>query len=497
MTRRRWVTLVLGAAALVLLAAGLYEARRPLPEGLSVRGEARPVEDLRFLADRTFLDAEGRRRVDQEIFDEVIRMIDAAEELVLLDMFLFNDVQGAVPETTRGLADELTQALMRAADREPAPRILVITDPINEIYGSVARPQLDVLEAAGVPVVRTNLRALRDSNPLWSTPWRLLAAPFGRAEEGRGWLPNPFTPDGEPRVSLRAWLELLNFKANHRKVLVVDEAGGALAGLVTSANPHDASSAHDNVALRVRGPVARDLLDSELAVAEMSVQDADSRRALDEIRRWADSRATLAPSEAMDAGPRVALVTEGGILEAVLETLHAAGAGDRVDLLMFYLSERHVLDALVGAAQRGADVRVLLDPNKDAFGREKNGIPNRPVARELRDRGVTQVRWCDTHGEQCHGKMLLVRPAEGPASLILGSANLTRRNLRDLNLETNLLVRAAPEEAVIRDAAAYTYDLWTNSDDRLYSVSYDAYAESSLWKALLYRLMEATGVSTF
>ena len=52
---------------------------------------------------------------------------------------------------------------------------------------------------------------------------------------------------------------------------------------------------------------------------------------------------------------------------------------------MFYLSERQIVKALITAKERGVNVRVLLDPNKDAFGREKNGIPNRQVASELND----------------------------------------------------------------------------------------------------------------
>ncbi|HCD06420.1 MAG TPA: phospholipase, partial [Methylophaga sp.] len=72
----------------------------------------------------------------------------------------------------------------------------------------------------------------------------------------------------------------------------------------------------------------------------------------------------------------------------------------------------------------GVRLRVLLDPNKDAFGREKNGVPNRPVAHELMQAGAT-VRWCDTHGEQCHAKWLMHRGAEGQSMMLLGSTNLT------------------------------------------------------------------------
>ena len=51
-------------------------------------------------------------------------------------------------------------------------------------------------------------------------------------------------------MSLRSYLEMLNFKANHRKVFVADSADGPVT-IVSSANPHDASSAHSNVALLI------------------------------------------------------------------------------------------------------------------------------------------------------------------------------------------------------------------------------------------------------
>src|SRR5699024_12297064 len=59
----------------------------------------------------------------------------------------------------------------------------------------------------------------------------------------------------------------------------------------------------------------------------------------------------------------------------------------------------------------------IFDPDEDAFGRKKNGVPNRSVADELVGAGV-DVRWCDTHGEQCHAKFLL-HQADGQASMLL------------------------------------------------------------------------------
>ena len=95
---------------------------------------------------------------------------------------------------------------------------------------------------------------------------------------------------------------------------------------------------------------------------------------------------------------------------------------------MFYLSERKIVKGLIAAHERGVKLRILLDPNKDAFGREKNGIPNRQVASELHKAGIP-VRWCNTQGEQCHNKILMKYGAQ-QSEMILGSANFTARNLK-------------------------------------------------------------------
>ena len=59
--------------------------------------------------------------------------------------------------------------------------------------------------------------------------------------------------------------------------------------------------------------------------------------------------------------------------------------------------------------RRGVRVNVMLDPNRDAFGRQKDGVPNRPVANELVTASGERiaVRWYRTHGEQFHTKLAL------------------------------------------------------------------------------------------
>jgi len=459
-----------------------YYAVKPLPEGLSCRSEAVPAADVRFLSDQTSLDASGVRAVDQHIFDEAFAMIGKAERLVVVDLFLFNEFLGAGPAPHRRLCEELTAALIARKRAVPDLRAVLITDPVNTVYGGLEARHLTRLRAAGVEVVVTRLSRLRDSNTAWSSVWRLCFWPWGNDEKG-GWLANPF---GEGEVTLRSWFALLNFKANHRKVVIAD-ADGELRALVTSANPHDGSSAHSNVGVVFGGPAARALLASEQAVAAFSGGQPDFAAA-------APARAA-APAPPADA-LRVQVVTEEKIADAAEAMLASAGAGDAVDLAMFYLADRAIVRALKAAAKRGAALRVVLDPNKDAFGREKNGMPNRQTARELVAAGVP-VRWALTHGEQMHAKMLLVRKRAGTAELLLGSANFTRRNVRDYNLETDVRISGRADARAMADAAEYAERLWSNPGGHIYSAEYEAFRDDSRWRAFVYRVKEATGLCTW
>jgi phosphatidylserine/phosphatidylglycerophosphate/cardiolipin synthase-like enzyme len=196
------------------------------------------------------------------------------------------------------------------------------------------------------------------------------------------------------------------------------------------------------------------------------------------------------------SGTTVQVITEGKIKDAVLSMLDSAGPGQRIDLMMFYLSDRKVIAALKLAHQRGARLRLLLDPNKAAFGREKNGIPNRPVGYELDSFGIP-VRWCSTQGEQCHAKMLLIHNDSGDSVMITGSANFTRRNLTDFNLETDVVVSGHSKDPVIIDSRRYFDDAWDNADGRVYSLPIEHYKEPSWWQSFLYRFTEGSGISSY
>lgn len=474
-SRRHYVSVLIGLLALGYLSSAVYHSYKPLPEGLDFTGKLRHAE-VKFIADQTYLDAQGKQQQQHHIFDEMLKMIDEAQTTIVLDMFLFNQEVGESTLLQRQLTQQLTETLILKHGVQPNIEIKVITDPINSVYGGVMPQHYQKLRAAGINVIETDLTPLRASNPLWSGFWYICCQGLGNNVE-KGWLPNPF---GDEKITLRSYFNLFNFKANHRKTLVVDTAQGWKA-LVTSANPHDGSSRHSNVALIVTGNTAIDVLKTEQAVGRMSKGDIPM--------------VIVGEFEAEKSLPQVQLLTEKAIYEATLTLIKTAKPQQQIDLAMFYLSERQIVKALIAAHQRGVKLRVLLDPNKDAFGRQKNGIPNRQVASELNAAGIT-VRWCNTQGEQCHSKMIIKHDA-AQAELILGSANFTARNLKNYNLESDLRVLGAAKAPVFNDANQYFDTAWSNLDGKNMSVTYSQYADESQLKYALYRLMEWSGLSTF
>ena len=476
--KRSWLLRGGLALALLYIATLVWHQLKPLPEGVNVTGPWRSASVVRFHADSTWLDAAGVQHSEHTIFPHAFSMIAAADRLAVADFFLANRFAGQASAGHRPLSAQLVDAFtardVLGADQNSA----LVTDPFNTLYGGVAQPLFSRLGQSGVAVIETDLTRLRDPNPLWSAAWRICCQWFGNSNRG-GWLPNLV---GEGKVTLRTYLAMLNFKANHRKTVAVVDAQGAM-GLVTSANPHDASSRHDNVAFSFNGAAVGDLLESERSVAAFSSGEPPDWPRID---------------DAIDAPTplQIRILTEAAIRDAALAMIAEAGEGDAVDLLMFYLSHRGIVRALIDAHKRGARVRVLLDPNEDAFGRKKNGIPNRQVAWELHRAGVP-VRWCNTRGEQCHSKMLVRRTAEGAMQVLAGSANFTRRNLDNYNLETNVQIRGPREAPLMHTVSAFFETRWSNRPEQLHSLGYNRYADHSRWRYWQYRFMEATGLSTF
>lgn len=80
--------------------------------------------------------------------------------------------------------------------------------------------------------------------------------------------------------------------------------------------------------------------------------------------------------------------------------------------------------------------------------------------------------------------------------IIGGSANFTRRNLDDFNLENNLVITAEKDQPIVKEMNAYFNRLWTNNDG-IYTVDYEEYESESSFKMILYRFQEWSGLSSF
>ncbi len=465
-------------------------------KGMNVASQMIPADprNVRILFDVTAVDADGERVAEHEIFDALLAMIEQAESEIVLDMFLINRFRGdGSVEFFRDTSRELVEALVARLGQRPDLFVLFVTDMINSGYEVACPPVLESLRQAGGHVVLTDLHQLPDSNFVYSPFYRVLrhlAFLMGPVPD-YGFLPNPFDREAD-KFGLRQLARMLNFKANHRKMAAVRRADGRWLAMVSSANPHSASSAHGNVAvvLEEDGPIG-DMVQSEYDIARASLLRRPELyfgpgSAMDLVRelelRPRDWPAAPAPYEGEDR-VMVQYLSELELARRLDRMLAEAEVGDRVEMMMFYLADPKVVEGLRQAAERGARVRLLLDPNKDAFGRRKHGVPNRVVATQLHrwaqadeDRDL-QIRWAATHGEQAHFKILRVVEADsGRQSILLGSANFTIRNLRGQNLESAVYLEGG-------DAIGLRFEqvferMWNNRDGLLYTLDFDSFRES-------------------
>ena len=121
----------------------------------------------------------------------------------------------------------------------------------------------------------------------------------------------------------------------------------------------------------------------------------------------------------------------------------------------------------------------------------------RQVAGELarKSDGRIALRWYDTHGEQFHTKLVVVT-TQDTVTIFGGSANLTRRNIGDYNLEADLKIVAPGASDLVTQVAHYYERIWNNADGH-YTVPLDVYVSGSVFKRIVYRIQEFTGFCTY
>lgn len=460
---------------MILIFSGIifFNKTKPLPEGISYESKYYQTDHVEFLSDLTYHLDKNRKTSEQEIFNEIFKTIKEAEEFIVVDMFLFNDYTDQNKDFP-DLSGTLTDALINQKKQFPDLQVVFITDPVNTGYYSYKSSHYKQLEDNDIEVVVTSLSELRDSNTLYSAGWRLFFQPFG--QNGHGWLPNHFSKSA-PKMTLRSYANLFNVKANHRKAIATENNA-----IIASANPHNESGFASNIAFKVEGEIIEDIVKAEQAVINYS----GGKTVIDYENKI----------EATDGDITVQYLTEGKILKGILEEINQASDGDDIWLGMFYIANRDVIDALHNAANRGAKVRLILDPNKNAFGNSKTGLPNMPIASEMVKENNLDIRWYKAEENQYHTKLIYINK-ENEAVLIGGSANYTTRNLDDLNLENNLKIIAPMHSQVIKDVDDYFNKLWHN-EDGIYTAEYES-NESMLTPALklTYWIQKLTGLTTY
>ncbi|WP_046181370.1 phospholipase D family protein [Domibacillus tundrae] len=469
--RRLFAILFLSLYVIIMM----YNVYRPLPDNISYKSKEYTVheEDVDF-----FYNLSGEKNSEtffkEEIFTRTLEIINEAEQFIVLDYFLFNSYHEKKKEYPANV-QRMTNALIAKKEANPDMPIIFVTDEVNSSYRSHSVPEFVQMKKAGIKVVETNMDAFRDPTPIYSGFYRMLFTWWGDSQNG--WLPNAFS-DTAPDMTIRSYLKLFNVKANHRKTITTEQTT-----LISSANPHDASYYFANVAFEVKGALVGDMLKSEKAAA-------DTRREIN----FPDS---IDPHQ-NEGDVRVQLLTEGKIQEAVHDEIDAAKKGDEIWLAMFYLADRTVIEGLTDAANRGVNVKLILDTNKNSFGRKKTGLPNIPMAAELREDtdNKVEVRWFAQSPEQFHPKMIYVKHKKETV-IISGSANHTSRNLNNYNPETDVKIRAANDSEIISEVDGYFQMLWENQG-AIYTDAYEEHDDNmSLGKRIIYAFQKIFHFTTF
>ncbi|PSL40546.1 phospholipase D-like protein [Planomicrobium soli] len=481
MNRKKWSrkkqALVGLTAVFILLYVGvmLWHTYKPLPEGVSYEGELHNVETVDMFYDLSFAQDKKGTNAEHElqIFEEINQVIDQAEDFIVLDFFLFDNYNDQKIDFPK-VAGSLTEHLLVKKEKDPDLPIFFITDPVNNGYGSYESKLIDSLKEAGVEVVYTDLTVLRDSVPIYSGLYRIFFQWFDFGEEG--WIANGMSSEA-PKMKMSSYANLMNVKANHRKAVITEKEA-----IVSSANPHDASGFHGNMAFKVSGPVLNDMLESEEAVSKLS-----GGPDLPRIK-----------AQEQDGPYQAQYITEKKIHDALLKDISATQKGDLIWLGMFFISETEVLNALTDAADRGVAVQMILDPNENSFGNKKTGLPNRPAVNGmLREAGDNlKVRWYNAFIGQFHTKTIMIQ-TDKETIISAGAANYTERALDDYNLESNIRIIAPNDSDLAEEMDTYFTRLW-NNEDALYTLDTGEYQSSfSFFQRSVYGFQKLFKLTTY
>ncbi len=447
----------------------ILSAPDSVPQRLAARSPWYPVteDDIDLHVSYSGWNTSTEERVSHlSIYKKAIDMITRANRYIVASVFLF-DCMYSGSEPPFDLVARLTDLLVEKKLADSSLVIAIVLDPVNKAYADRMSRSVQRFVENGIDVFYSDLLTLKsaDHTKFFETLHEVHRADnffsrkiLGTLASDIGNLEIPFVKMklDNADITFKTAANAALLKANHRKLLVTD-CDSTFETLVSSANPHNASLPSTNFAISARGEVAKyvygvireDIRQSISLGSDFvywSRADGSYRESyLDERLPHLPVHTQPSPSDSI----LVSFVNENRIRQQIIDMLDRAQGDDEIRIQMFYLSNFPVINAILEAAGRvNRPVLLLLDPNKDAFNNIKDGTPNRQVAWYLLKQAgkikpplKIEIRWYSTHGEQNHAKIMSITNTQsGKHEIITGSCNWTRKNMANINMESNIVV---------------------------------------------------------
>ena len=510
------------------------------PLGINYESPIRETENAKFHYDLTYLDKDGNIQYDRNLWDATFKVVDNAKDYLIIEMFLFNDLYNKDKEHFPEFAKEYTEKLIKKQQENPNLKVYILADENNNFYGAFEHPFIASMKNAGINVIIVDIFKLKDTFPWYSPIWRTFIKPMGNPQN-KGWITN-FYGDMWPKLTIRNLLRALNVKADHKKVFLNEKEV-----VVSSANIHDPSYFHENIAIYTDGPIVKDVLhdlqlvakfsDSEINVddsnketkskIEMDLADKTKikkdtmnignledknndmihleENISDSKKNEKDEKESLSlnsgKNEITDTEGKIYKIhylSEGAIGKHLDADIDSLKSGDELLMGMYFLADRGVIDRLIKAANRGVKIRIIFDRSRDAFGMSTNGLPNKPVSKKLKrkTKGKIEIKWYFTNNEQYHTKITLMKKTDGSVIINAGSANLIKKNIRGYIMDSNFRILTTQDSKISKDVYTYFDRLWENKDG-LFTINFDDEPTTSGFSDFMYKILDATQLGSF
>jgi len=503
------------------------------PLGINYESPIRETENAEFHYDLTYLDKDGNIQYDRNLWDATYKVIDNAKDYLIVEMFLFNDLYNKDKEHFPEFAKEYTERLVKKQKENPNLKVYILADENNNFYGAFEHPFITSMKNAGINVIIVDIFKLKDTFPWYSPFWRTFIKPMGNPQN-KGWITN-FYGDMWPKLTIRNLLRALNVKADHKKVFLNEKEV-----VVSSANIHDPSYFHENIAIYTDGPIVKDVLHNLQLVAKFSDSEINvdgSDRRMENIMNSSSNDKTETDEKTLNSENqkennvkqinneeneqnvkektsinseknsitdteghtyKIQYLTEDAIGKHLDEDIDSLKAGDELLMGMYFLADKGVIDRLIKAANRGVKIRIIFDRSRDAFGMSTNGLPNKPVSKKLKKKtkGKIEIKWYFTNNEQYHTKITLMKKTDGNVIINAGSANLIKKNIRGYIMDANFRILTTQNSKISKDIYEYFDRLWENKDG-LFTLNFDDEPTTGGFSDFMYKILDATQLGSF